>query len=125
MYTPDKIPNVVKTFQAFLPEAPDNCSTAIGIGCIPGTNVVSIMLAIFYNGPEAEGKEVFKPFFDIETAMVMMETRPYVQQVTSFGWISTLIPECIVPTFQPVRYPQVSKGKRHCPSNPSHRQRFR
>jgi len=83
MYTPDKIHIVVEAVQKFLPEAPDNCAMAVGIGCTPGTNVPTIMLAIFYNGSETEGKEVFKTFFAIEAAMTMMETRPYVQQVSS------------------------------------------
>lgn len=76
MYTPDKIPIVVEAVQTFLPSAPDNCTMAVGIGCIPRTNVPTIMLAIFYNGAEEEGKAVFESFFDIEAAMTMMETRP-------------------------------------------------
>jgi hypothetical protein len=81
MYTPDKIPIVVEAVQKFLPQAPDNCALFVGIGCMPATDVPTIMLAIFYNGPETEGREVFKDFFAIEAAMSTMETRPYVQQV--------------------------------------------
>jgi len=125
MYTPDKIPIVVETVQNFLPSVPDNCAMAVGIGCIPGTNVPTIMLAIFYNGAEAEGREVFRSFFDIEAAMTMMETRPYVQQVSSVSKISQLIiSECLVLTVQRKWYPTVSKGKRCSPSHPAHHQRF-
>lgn len=54
---------------------------AVGIGYVPGTNMPTILISPFYNGPETEGRKAFKEFFDVGTAVEMMETRPYVKQV--------------------------------------------
>ena len=81
IHTPDRIPAVVEAADKFGQVAPANSMLAVGIGCASGTEIPTILISPFYNGSEAEGTETFKPFFDIEPAMSMMETRPYVQQV--------------------------------------------
>lgn len=83
IYTPDKAPAVVKAFEEFRKSAPANTALGVAVGCAPGTDVPTVLISLFYNGSEAEGRKVFKSFFDIGTAMEMVETRPYVKQVSS------------------------------------------
>jgi hypothetical protein len=90
IYTPDKIPAVVEAFGRAKRTLPSNCALALGIGCAPGSNIPTILISPFYNGSEAEGRKVFKEFFDIESAMEMMESRPYVKQVFPRTWQTNL-----------------------------------
>jgi hypothetical protein len=83
IYTPDKAPGVVEASEEFRKTAPENSALGVGVGCAPGTDVPTVLISLFYNGPEAEGRKVFKSFFDIGTAMEMVETRPYVKQVST------------------------------------------
>jgi hypothetical protein len=83
IYIPDKIPAVVAAVEEFRKVAPASTALAVGIGCSPGTAIPTILLSPFFNGPEAEGREIFKPFLDLGPVMEMMENKPYVQQVSS------------------------------------------
>jgi FAD/FMN-containing dehydrogenase len=83
IYTPDKIPAVVAAVEEFRKAAPASTALAVGIGCSPGTAIPTVLLSPFSNGPEAEGREVFKRFLDIGPVVEMMENRPYVKQVSS------------------------------------------
>jgi hypothetical protein len=80
IYTPDKIPDVVKAVEEFRKNQPTQSALAIGIGCAPGTAIPTILISPFWNGSEEKGRQLYKPFFDIGPMVEMMESRPYVKQ---------------------------------------------
>jgi len=62
-------------------------------GCTPGTLSVGLVLNVFYDGSEEEGRKAFKPFFEVSPRMDLTQVRPYVEQVLRFHSVLTL--ECI------------------------------
>jgi hypothetical protein len=120
IYTPDKILAVVAAVEEFRKVAPAGTALADGIGCSPGSAIPTILLSPFFNGPEAEGRKVFKYFLDIGPVVEMMENRPYVKQVSSLH-LHLLIAERTFPGVQCVWDSEIPKVKCCRPSHPSYR----
>jgi hypothetical protein len=80
-YTPDKIPAVLEAFAEYKKDPPSKTMISIAIGCAPGTTQPTIMISPFLNGPDEEGRKIFKGFFDAGPVMEMVGCRPYVEQV--------------------------------------------
>jgi hypothetical protein len=67
----------------------------IMVGCPPGSAELGVVANLFYDGPEEEGRKLFKPFFDANPRMDLTQVRPYVEQV-SRSQMMMLTLECVV-----------------------------
>jgi hypothetical protein len=82
-YTPNQITAVIDAFNQYQKTAPEKSALALSVGCPPGTIAPTFLASPFWNGTEAEGREVFRNLFDIGPVMEMMGSRSYVEQVRS------------------------------------------
>jgi hypothetical protein len=82
-FAPHQIPAVIDAFDRYQKTAPEKSALALSVGCPPGTAVPTFLASPFWNGTEAEGREVFRNLFEIGPVMEMMAPRSYVEQVGS------------------------------------------
>jgi len=83
VFTPAHLEAVVATFNTWVAEGGQNPKTAffVAIGQPPPAFVPMIVVMVFYDGTEEEGRAIFKPFFDLNPVADLTVSRPYVEQV--------------------------------------------
>jgi hypothetical protein len=74
---------LVDTFNAWYPNEGQNpkCAFLLTIGSPPPAHHPTLLSVIFYDGPEDEGRQLFKKFFDLGPVADMTNSHPYVMQV--------------------------------------------
>lgn len=86
-FTPDKLDKVVE-FANWHHENHDvNQAMSIGFTQPPDAPVVTVLVLVFFNGSEEEGKKYFAPLLELEPLMNMAATIPYekVNAMTNFA----------------------------------------
>src|ERR1700738_1338923 len=86
IYTPSHLEAIVDAFNGWIHTSDgQNPKTALAIGIAqpPPTFTTTLLISIFYDGDEAEGRRIFKPFFDLNPIVDLTKTRSYVEQVIS------------------------------------------
>jgi hypothetical protein len=94
IYTPDHLEALVETFNKwFDTEDGKNPKAAffLGTGLPPPHFMPAIIVAVFYDGEETEGRRIFKPFFDINPVADLTHPLPYVELVMSERNVPNLI----------------------------------
>ena len=85
IYTPDHLESIVNTFNTWFPsEDGQNPKACFFLGCVrtPQEFAPALVAVVFYDGYEAEGRRIFKPFLDLNPIVDLTCERPYVEQVT-------------------------------------------
>ena len=86
VYTPDHLQAVVETFNKwFDTEDGKNPKAAFFVATAqpPPHFKPTLVVIVFYDGDETEGRRIFKPFFDINPVADLTHSQPYVEQVLS------------------------------------------
>jgi len=83
VFPPPHLEAIVQAHNTWMTGGGQDPKTActLVIGQDPPTFVPMIVVIIFYDGPEEEGRANFKPFFDVGPVADMTGPRPYVEQV--------------------------------------------
>src|SRR5215469_14137018 len=89
VFTPDKLDKVID-FANWFHETNDG-DQAIGIGFSqpPESPVVAVLVLIFFNGNEEDGKKYFGPLLELEPTMNMVATIPYEKLNTMTNFAAT------------------------------------
>lgn len=74
---------LVDTLNVWWPNEGQNpkCAFVLAVGSPPPAFQPTLMTVIFYDGPEDEGRQLFKKFFDLGPVADMTNSHPYVMQV--------------------------------------------
>jgi len=86
VYTPGHVEAIVDTINKWFPtEDGQNPKTAffLVVAMPPPHFQPTLVLLIFYDGDETEGRRIFKPFFDISPVADLTREHPYVEMVPS------------------------------------------
>jgi hypothetical protein len=84
VYAPEQLEVLVETYTKWVTtEDGKNPKTSwyLTPACPPPLHEPALVLVPFYNGDEAEGRRIFKPFFDINPVADLTHAQPYVMQV--------------------------------------------
>ncbi|OCH88357.1 FAD-binding domain-containing protein, partial [Obba rivulosa] len=79
IFTPDKVEQIASTVQSWWQNGPSENSAVILFLCHDLQGNPCVMLDLFYNGSESEGREYFKAIFDAGPAADMTKEVPYEQ----------------------------------------------
>jgi hypothetical protein len=86
IYAPDHLEAVVEAFNKwFDTEDGKNPKAAFFVATAqpPPHFKPTLVVIVFYDGDETEGRRIFKPFFDINPVADLTHSQPYVEQVLS------------------------------------------
>lgn len=86
VFAPTQLEALVHTFNKWTQtEDGKNPKTAFFYTCAraPPDFIPTIAMLPFYDGDEAEGRRIFKPFFDLGPVVDLTKQIPYVEQVHS------------------------------------------
>jgi len=82
VYSAEQIVDVVATWNKWIINGYGSKSSCfIFVACAPGSLTPGLLLVVFYDGTEEEGRKVHKPFFDINPLVDDTKVRPYTEQV--------------------------------------------
>ena len=81
VFMPEQLEDVVDAFNTYshIPDA--KSSTTIILGCLPPTYDPIIAVIVCYDGPEEEGRKLYKPFFDAKPIADRTATRTFLEMV--------------------------------------------
>ncbi len=77
VFTPDKLDKVVEFANWHHENHGENEAMGIAFSQPPNAPVVSVMVLVFFNGNEEEGKKYFAPLLELEPLVNMAATMPY------------------------------------------------
>ena len=86
IYTPDHLEAIVETFNKWYDtDDGKNPKAAFFLGTAqpPPDFQPGLILIVFYDGDEIEGRRLFKPFFDLNPVADLTRSIPYVELVIS------------------------------------------
>ena len=114
VYTPAQIEALVETFNHWFasPDGENPKTAFFVVTCSPPPSFTpTIALLPFFDGDEAEGRRIFKPFFDIGPAADLTKSHPYVEQVNSLD--SNLTIECSTKRYHSTSSSQIHESNGH------------
>ncbi|KAJ5501846.1 FAD linked oxidase N-terminal [Penicillium expansum] len=92
-YPPDKLAELIEFGNLFMRTTDGNSMLSIIVGnFIPPDRAAGLLAVVFYNGTKDEGKEFFKPIYDLKLIGDTTATMPYTEDRHLFGGLNFTLP---------------------------------
>ena len=81
LFKPEQLEDVVKAFKeySYIPDA--KSTTTMIMGCLPPTFDPVVAVIACYDGPEEQGRKLYKPFFDANPFADRTTIRTFLEMV--------------------------------------------